>query len=90
MLREGHGDLYKAQQRKREESEMLRGEREIRSSLLILDLKDAKLQGSERQGEGKTFRKLHVLGMNDDLWDPHGVKSVILSLWQNEFLSCEI
>ena len=33
------------QQRKKEESEMLRGEREreIRASLLILDLKDGKL-----------------------------------------------
>ena len=33
----------KPQQRKKEESERLRGEREIRSSLLILDLKDGKL-----------------------------------------------
>ena len=33
----------KPQQRKREESERLRGEREIRSSLLILDLKDGSL-----------------------------------------------
>ena len=33
----------KAQQRKKEESKKLRGEREIRSSLLILDLKDGKL-----------------------------------------------
>ena len=32
----------KPQQRKKEESEGLRGEREIRSSLLILDLKDGK------------------------------------------------
>ena len=31
------------QQRKKEESEGLRGERYIRSSLLILDLKDGKL-----------------------------------------------
>ena len=31
------------QQRKKEESERLRGEREIRSSLLILDLEDGKL-----------------------------------------------
>ena len=31
------------QQRKKEESERLRGEREIRSSLLILDLKDGNL-----------------------------------------------
>ena len=33
----------KPQQRKEEESEQLRGEKEIRSSLLILDLKDGKL-----------------------------------------------
>ena len=38
-------------------------EREIRSSLLILDLKDGKLE------EGKTFHKLHVPGMNDHLWE---------------------
>ena len=33
----------KPQQRKKEESERLRREREIRSSLLVLDLKDGKL-----------------------------------------------
>ena len=33
----------KPQRRKKEESERLRGEREIRSSLLVLDLKDGKL-----------------------------------------------
>ena len=33
----------KPQQRQKEESERLRGEREIRSSLLILDLNDGKL-----------------------------------------------
>ena len=32
--------VAKPQNRKREASEQLRGEREIRSSLLILDLKD--------------------------------------------------
>ena len=41
-------------------------DREIRSSLLILDLKDGKLQHSRKQG-GKTFHELHALGMNDDL-----------------------
>ena len=53
-------------QRKKEESERPRGEREIRSSLLIFELKDGKLQDSRRQEEGKTFQKLHVLGTNDD------------------------
>ena len=33
----------KPQQRKKEESERIRGEREISSSLLILELKDGKL-----------------------------------------------
>ena len=33
----------KSQKRKKEESERIRGEREIRSSLLILDLKDGRL-----------------------------------------------
>ena len=44
-------------------------EREIRSSLLILELKDGKLEDSGKEVEGKTFHKLHVLGMNDDWWD---------------------
>ena len=39
----------------------------MRSSLLILDFKDGKLQVSGKQEEGKTCHKLHVLGMNDDL-----------------------
>ena len=33
------------------------------------DLKDGKLYDSGKQEEGKTFHNLHVLGMNDDLWD---------------------
>ena len=36
---------------------------------MILDLKDGKLWDSGKQEEDKTFHKLHVLGMNDDLWD---------------------
>ena len=40
----------------------------MRSSTLILDLKDGKLQDSGKQEEGKMFHKLHVIGMNDDLW----------------------
>ena len=43
----------KPRQRKKEESEKLRGEREIRSSLLILDLKDGRLQDSGKQEEGQ-------------------------------------
>ena len=70
----------KPQLRKKEESERLRGEIEIRSSLLILDLKDGKLQDSGKQEEGKTFHKLHVLGMNDDLWDR--VREVCSGTWK--------
>ena len=40
MLRKGHGGMYKAQQRKKVKG--YKG-REIRSSLLILDLKDGNL-----------------------------------------------
>ena len=42
---------------------------EIRSRLFILDLKDGKLQDLGKQEGGKTFHKLHVLGMKDNLWD---------------------
>ena len=34
----------------------------------MLDLKDGKFYDSGKQEEGKTFHKLHVLGINDDLW----------------------
>ena len=37
---------------------------QIRILLLLL-----LLSGFRKQEEGKTFHKLHVLGMNDDLWD---------------------
>ena len=37
--------------------------REIRSNLLILDLKDGKLRDSGKQEESKTFHKFNVLGM---------------------------
>ena len=40
---------------------------QIRSSLLILDLKDGKLQHLGKQEGSKTFHKMLVLGMNDDL-----------------------
>ena len=36
----------------------------------------SKLQYSGKEEEGKTSHELHVLGMNDDLWDKvHGVGS---------------
>ena len=43
------------QRKKKKRSERLRGEREIRLSLFILDLKDGKLYDSGKQEEGKTF-----------------------------------
>ena len=51
MLRKGHGSLYQAltmeERRKRKARR-----REVRSSLLILDLKDGKLYDSGKQEEG--------------------------------------
>ena len=65
----GRGDIYIAPTK--EERERQRGERDQIKfiGLLMLDLKDGKLQDSGKQEEGKTFLKLHVLGMNEDLWD---------------------
>ena len=42
-------------------------EKEVRSILVILDLKDGRLQDSGKQEEGKTFHKLNFLWRNDDL-----------------------
>ena len=53
----------------RKEKAKFREERKIRSRLLILDLKDGKLYDSGKEEEVKTFHKLHVLGMNNDLQD---------------------
>ena len=58
----------KPKQRKKEESKRLREKRQIRSSLLILDMRDGKLQDSGKEEKGKTFHTLHVLRMHDDLW----------------------
>ena len=57
----------KPQHRKKEErSESLRGERD---QIKFIDLGFERWQvvGLGKQEEGKTFHKLHVLGMNDDL-----------------------
>ena len=35
----------------------------------MLDLKADKLYDSVKEDEGKTFRVLQVLGINEDLWD---------------------
>ena len=58
----------KPQQRKKEKSEQLRGERD-QIKLFILDLSNGKFLDSGKQDKGKTFHKLYVLGMNDDLCD---------------------
>ena len=52
------------QQRKKEESERLRGERD---PIKFIDLGFERWQVAGKQEEGKTFHKLHVLGMSDDL-----------------------
>ena len=55
----------KPKQRKKVKGQEGRG---IRSSLSILDSKEGKFQDSGKE-EGKTSHEMHVLGMNDDLWD---------------------
>ena len=62
----------KPQHRRKEESEQLRGQRD---KIKFIDLRFERWQvvrfrkARGRQEEGKTFHKLHVLGMNNDLWD---------------------
>ena len=43
MMRKGHGGLYKARTREERRKQNAKREREIRSSLLILDLQDGRL-----------------------------------------------
>ena len=66
------------QQRKKEEIERLRGERD-QIKFIHLRFEDGKLYDSRKQ-EGKTFHKLHVLGMNADLWDK--VREVGSETWK--------
>ena len=54
-------------QQRRKESDRLTRERDARSILLILDLKEDKLQDSGKEEENKTFHELYVLGKNDRL-----------------------
>ena len=56
------------QQRKKEESERLRGERD-RIKFIDLGFERWQVVRFRKQEEGKTLEKLHVLGMDDDLWD---------------------
>ena len=58
----------KPQQRKKEESERLRGERD-HTKFIDLGFERWQVVRFRKQEEGKTFHKSHVLGMNDDLWD---------------------
>ena len=58
----------KPQQWKKEKSDRLRGERD---QIKFIDFRFERWQvvRFRKQEEGKTFHKLHVQGMNDDLWD---------------------
>ena len=58
-------DHTKPQQRKREESERLRGEG-VRSSLLILGLKEGKLSDAGFEEKSERLHKVHVLVLNGD------------------------
>ena len=57
----------KPQQRKREESEQLRG---ARDKIKFIDIRFERWQivGLRKEEEGKTFHKLHILGMNDEVY----------------------
>ena len=57
----------KAQQRKKEKSERLRAERD-HMKFLALRFEQWQVVRIRKAREGKMFHKLHVLGMNDDLW----------------------
>ena len=68
MLGNGYGGLYKAPTKEERKK--------------FIDLRFERWQvvrsrkARRRQEEGKAFHKLHVLGMNDDLWDKvHGLGS---------------
>ena len=58
--------VYTKPSKRRKKKAKGKEEREIRSNLFILELKDGKLQDSGKEEEGKTFHKLHVLGTADD------------------------
>ena len=74
MLGKGYGGLYNAPTKK-EESERLRGERD-QIKFTDLGFERWQVPTFRKQEEGKTFHKLHVLGMNDDLGDRfHGLGS---------------
>ena len=64
MRKNGHSGLHKAPAK--EENERLRGEGD-KFELLILDSVEGNLKDTRKDEEGKTFHKLHVLVMNDDL-----------------------
>ena len=75
MLRKGHGGLYKAPtMEERRKRKAKRREREIereRDQIKFIDLRFERWQvlGFRKAKESKTLHKLHVLGMNEDLWD---------------------
>ena len=66
MSRKDHGNLYKAPIMG-EKGKGLKGEGD-QIKFIDLRLERWHIVGQRKQG-GKIFHKLHVLGMNDDLWD---------------------
>ena len=65
MLRKGHGGLYKAPTK--EDMRKRKAQRRERDQIKVIDIRFQRWQHSGKQEEGKTFHKLHALGMNDDL-----------------------
>ena len=67
-VEESHGGLYKAATKEERRSERLRGERD---QIKFIDLRFERWQvvRFRKARRGKTFHNLHVLRVNDDLWD---------------------
>ena len=80
----GHGSL-KPQQRKKEESERLSGERD-QIKFIYLRFERWQVVGFRKQEGGKTFHKLHVLGINDDLWDK--IRGLGSEIWKGCEWNC--
>ena len=83
MLGKGHGSPYKGPTIK--EGERLRE----RDKIKFIDLRFERWQvgNSGKQEESKTFHRLHVLGMNDDLWDR--VRGLASETWKVFELQCQ-
>ena len=68
MLRKGHGGLYKVPAKEERRKRKAKG-RGGSDKFFYLRFEIWQVVRFRKQEEGKTLHKLHVLGMNDDLWE---------------------